>query len=109
MIPTIRWKNKINRIADNSMSIVKKTVMWILVFNILHLFHKSKEKYIKKNISDIIIQTLTVMLFVSIGFCIGYVTIIILFGTERDIEKTCYYIIQHHIAFVISLIYYELF
>lgn len=103
----ITWRYNRNKILLTAISIVKKIIIWLLIFNILHIFHKSNDTYIKKFISDKIVQTLTVLLFIGLLFCLGYVTIIILFGTEKDIEKTCYYIIQHHIAIVISLICYE--
>ena len=90
--------------SERSVSIIKKAVMWTCLLYIFHIFYAPQSDYISKQVSDAVISYfvfILITLFVLMGI---FISIILLCGNDNDREKICRFVLDNHVALMISIL-----
>ena len=85
-------------------SVIRKTIGWIGILYAFNLLHAPQNNYISKQTSDAVgscFVSVLMGLFVVTGL---YITIVLMFGNENDIENICHFVLENHIALMVSIL-----
>jgi len=85
-------------------SITNKTIVWISLFYTYYIFNTQQNEFIAKSVSDVVIRWIIfsmLLLFVLVGL---YITIILMFGNENDMDMICQFILDNHVAIMIAIL-----